>query len=242
MSMNDTDNSQAVAAPPERKTRRPAKLAGPVTGFFLECAFRVVCTILHIVLRLIVFVKREGPHIPKGPVIIAPNHNSFMDPVVMQMSAWRHLSFMMTEIYYNPLWSRWFFQMWRTIPVKEGRGNRDALEVSIEALRRGWAVCIFPEGSIAKDGKLQKFQSGVAAMAAAANVPVVPVAVVGTFDAFPRHARLPKLWRTIIIRYGEPIPPPFATGEEGARKDVLRAYSERIRDAVEKLQKGVNIK
>lgn len=236
--MDDTnpEPSAAVAPRRDRGARRPAKLAGPAASFLLEFGFRTLYLFLQVTLRFIVIVKREGPPLPKGAVVVAPSHNSFMDPVVMQMSAWRHLSFMMTEIYYNPIWCRWFFQMFRTIPVKEGRGNREALSFAVEALRRNWAVCIFPEGAIAKDGKLQKFQPGVAALAAAVGAPVVPVAVIGTYETFPRHAKIPKLWGKVTVRYGEPIPPPVVDTDESSRKETLRAYAERIRSAVEKLQ------
>ncbi|MBI3817986.1 MAG: 1-acyl-sn-glycerol-3-phosphate acyltransferase [Planctomycetes bacterium] len=230
---------ESANAPPRKpaKTRPPAKLVGPTAGLLLGIVFRILYFILQIVLRALIFVKREGPSLPRGPVIVAPNHCSFMDPVVMQMSAWRQLSSMMTEIYYNPLWCRWFFQLFRSIPVKEGRGNREALSNAIDALRRGWAICIYPEGSIALDGNLQKFQPGIAALAAAAHAPVVPVAILGTFETFPKHSRFPKLWRRIKIRYGEPIPPPDFNGDDSTRREGLRSYALRIQAAVEKLQK-----
>src|SRR6185436_8092779 len=110
-------------------------------------------------------------------VILAPNHNSFMDPVMMQMSSWRHVSFMMSELYYNPGSVRWFFKFFRAIPVKEGKSNRDALAAAEKALAKGWAVCIFPEGGIARDGKIKRFHPGVAALAASSGAPVVPVGI-----------------------------------------------------------------
>src|SRR5262245_54624680 len=139
----------------------------------------------------------------------------------------------MTELYYRPWPVRWFFAWMRAIPVKEGRGNRDALAATAEKLREGWAVCVFPEGQIALDGKLQRFHPGVAALAGDARVPVVPVAVVGTFESLPRHARFPKLFRRGTGRYGAPIPPPDGGGAgDASRKEMLRAYTERVRSAV----------
>lgn len=228
--------NEQKAAPARRSNGRPVRLVSPVAGAVLEFFFRITYCFLQIFLRFFVIVRRAGPHLPPGPVIVAPNHCSFMDPVGMQMSCWRHLSFMMTEVYYKPLWSRWFFQMWRTIPVKEGRVNREALSVAIDALQRGWAVCIFPEGAIAKDGRLQKFQPGVAALAEATGAPVVPVDIHGTFEAFPRHAKFPKLLKTVVVRYGAPIPAPVPGGDDASRREQLRAFSDQLRQKVVELQ------
>jgi 1-acyl-sn-glycerol-3-phosphate acyltransferase len=239
--------TEPAASPPERadvssdprdrpSTRFAGRLPGRAASFVLEVFYRILYLPMIVIARTFIFVKREGPPIPPGPVILAPNHCSMLDPPVLQMAEFRHISFMMTEVYYNPPIARWFFQICRAIPVKEGRGNREALSVAIEALRRGWAVCIFPEGGIAKDGKLQKFHPGITMLAEAAKAPVVPVAILGSFEAFPRHRKLPKLFCRITVRHGEPIPPPETSGEETSRKDTLRSYAETIRDAVLRLQ------
>lgn len=201
---------------------------GAIRDAVLELVFRILWFAFNVLFRLVVFVRREGPALPRGPVIVAPNHCSFMDPVVLQMSAWRHLSFLMTEVFYRPRGTRWIFQLVRAIPVKEGRTNRDALEASAEALRRGWAVCIFPEGGIARDGRLQRFHPGVAALAAATGAPVVPVAIEGTFEAYPRHRSFPRLFRKVVVRYGAPIAAPVPGDDEASKKEMWRSFAERL--------------
>jgi 1-acyl-sn-glycerol-3-phosphate acyltransferase len=183
------------------------------------------------VVRTLVRVRREGPRLPRGPILLAPNHCSFMDPVVVQATAWRNISFMMTEVFYRPWPGRWFFALTGAIPVNEGRGNRGALGAAIDALKQGRAVAVFPEGRIARDGMLQRFHPGVAAIAEATGATVVPVGIAGTYEAFPRHARFPRLFSRVTVRYGAPIPPPKGVGAEGSRKEMLRAYTERVRDA-----------
>ena len=184
------------------------------------------------VFRLIVFLRRQGPHLPKGPVLLVPNHCSLMDPVVVQTTTWRHISYMMTTEFYDLPAFRWFFKAWGAIPVREGRGNRGALSAASEALRAGRTVAIYPEGGIARDGRIKRFHPGLAAIAEAARVPVVPVAIVGTFEAYPRHAARPKLFKKVIVRYGAPIPPPDLDGDDTTRRAKLRAYTERVREAV----------
>ncbi len=182
--------------------------------------------------RILFPMRREGPNLPRGPVLLAPNHTSFLDPVVVQSTSFRHLSFLMTEVFYDPIAVRWLFALMRSIPVKEGRGNRDALGAAVAALNNGWAVCIFPEGGIAKDGRIQKFNPGIAALSEATGAPVVPVAVSGTFEIYPRHAKFPRLFRRVVtVRYGAPIPalPP---GPDETRRERQRAYTERVREGV----------
>ncbi|MBL8694942.1 MAG: 1-acyl-sn-glycerol-3-phosphate acyltransferase [Planctomycetes bacterium] len=216
---------RAAAAPP------PRPLIAVLWSAAIEVLWRIVISILQVLFRIVAWPKREGPYLPKGPLIVAPNHCSFMDPVILQMACWRHLSPMMTEIYYNPIAVRWLFYWMRAIPVKEGRGNRDALAVAVDRIQRGWALCIYPEGAISRDGRLQKFQPGISALAEASGAPVVPVAIVGTFEAFPRNASFPKLFRRYVVRFGEPIPPP-EPGDESTRRERLRAHTERVRQAV----------
>lgn len=201
-------------------------------SWLVDLAWRVayfpVWTLLHVLFRL----RREGPRLPKGPILLAPNHCSFVDPAAIQMTSWRHLSFLMTEVFYRPWPVRWFFAWMRAIPVKEGRGNRDALGAAVEALRAGWAVCVFPEGQIATDGRLQRFHPGIAALAEQTGAPVIPVAVIGSYEAYPRRARFPKLFRPITVRFGAPIPPPAPRGDDASRKAMLREYTDRVRQGV----------
>lgn len=224
-----------VAAGSEHASlRNGARAPGRAADLVLQVGFRAFYVVFSVILRLLVFVKRDGPYLTRGPVILAPNHCSFMDPVVLQMATWRQISYMMTEVYYNPASVRWIFQLFRAIPVKEGSTNRSALEAAEDALRRGWVVCIFPEGGISRDGALQRFHPGVAALSLATGARVVPVSIAGTFEAYPRHRRLPRLFRPVSVRFGEPMAPlPDESGE--SRKEVLRGFTERIRGAVASL-------
>jgi len=202
----------------------------------VELFWRAFYFAAQAIVRPFVRVKREGPRLPAGPLLLAANHCSFMDPVVLQAAAWRHLSYLMTDVYYRPWLARWFFAWMRTIPVREGGGsNRAALETAAHALKHRWAVGIFPEGGISKTGELQRFFPGVAALAESTQTAVVPVAILGTFQVLPRHARFPKLFRKVVVRFGEPIPPP-RVDDERRRREELRAYTELLHDRVLALQ------
>ena len=164
-----------------------------------------------------------------GPVILAPNHASFLDPPLLQLVFWHHITFMMTEVIYSrPPFSS-FFRFWETIPVPENGSSAGAIKRALKAIRNRRPVCIFPEGGISDDGYLQPGQGGVVTLMARAQVPVIPTAILGTFRTFPRPARLIRPGR-IVIRFGDPILPPV----KPSREDV-RDFADRIMDAIHKL-------
>lgn len=182
-----------------------------------------------VLLRL--FVRIEVHNAPDwsalGPVILAPNHTSFADPVVLQQSCTRHLTFLMTQTVYRLWWARWFFQLWRAVPVPDGGNSTEALKAALKALEAGRSVTIFPEGQVSHDGCLQRGRGGVAWLAQRAGVHVIPVALCGTFEFLPRQARWPR--RGVIhVRYGKAIRPPSA--EENAEE-----YSATVMDALHQL-------
>jgi 1-acyl-sn-glycerol-3-phosphate acyltransferase len=88
--------------------------------------------------------------------------------------------------------------------VRRGQSDRAALRAMVEHLRLGDCLCIFPEGTRSPDGRLQAFHSGALVAARQAEVPLLPIGIRGTFDAWPRAARLPRP-RRVALRFGEPV-------------------------------------
>ena len=110
-----------------------------------------------------------------GPVIIAPNHVSFLDPPALQAALRHHVTFMMAEAYYRLPVIRWFFRLWGAIPVSEGRPATSALREALRTLEAGAPLVIFPEGRISRDGYLQKGMRGIGLMLTKTGAPVIPV-------------------------------------------------------------------
>jgi len=164
-----------------------------------------------------------------GPVILAPNHTSFLDPPLLQVVCRRHLSFLITEeIYQLPL-ARAFFRLWETIPVPEQGSPARAVKAALRAIARGRSVCIFPEGGISRDGYLQPGRDGVVTLMLRARVPVIPVAILGSYRILPYEARIPRPGQ-VLIRFGEPIQPPARM----TRQEVP-GFQTRIMDAIHAL-------
>jgi 1-acyl-sn-glycerol-3-phosphate acyltransferase len=166
-----------------------------------------------------------------GGVIFAPNHNSFIDPIVLQTAIPRPVRFMMTEAIYRIRAFRWLFKLWETIPVPDGEAVKaGAIKDALRVVRGGEPLVIFPEGGISRNGLLQAGQPGVVALMTRARVPVIPVAILGTYKMLPFHATFPRAAR-VKVRFGEPIPAP----EGELDREAQRAHAALIMDAIHAL-------
>lgn len=166
-----------------------------------------------------------------GPVVLAPNHCSYADPIFLQSMTHTHFTFLMTEAIYVLPSMRWLFKLWGAIPLPDGDTVKaGAIKTVLRTIRSGQPVVIFPEGSIARDGVLQPGQPGVAALMSRARVPVIPVAILGTYGILPHRALWPRAGR-IHIRFGDPIPPP----EGDLDRAGIDAWTSRVMAALEAL-------
>ncbi|MFD4670271.1 lysophospholipid acyltransferase family protein [Lentzea sp. NPDC058450] len=146
-----------------------------------------------------------------GPVILAANHLSFIDSVVIPMVVPRRVSFLAKAEYFTGTGvkgslSRWFFSSLGHVPVHRGKGRdaRAALDTAAEILARGDAFAIYPEGTRSLDGMLHRGRTGVARMALESGAPVIPVGIIGTDKVQPVGSRFPKIV-PVTIRFGEPL-------------------------------------
>jgi 1-acyl-sn-glycerol-3-phosphate acyltransferase len=160
-------------------------------------------------LRLMYRPKMKGlENIPEdGPAILAANHQSFLDDLLLPLVVpKRKVVFLGKADYFDKWYLRWFFKGANVIPVRrESRSaSEDALRAGVRALRENRLVGIFPEGTRSPDGRLYRGKTGVARMALEARVPVIPVAIVGTFDLLPYDRKVPKAGR-VELRFGKPL-------------------------------------
>jgi long-chain acyl-CoA synthetase len=145
-----------------------------------------------------------------GPFIIAPNHLSLADaPAIMAAIPWRHGSqtfFLGTTTYFGgPLTSR-IAKIVQVIPVDMETRLHGALQLSAYVLRRGKMLCVFPEGSRSRDGRIKEFKKGVGIVARELNIPVIPVGIAGTYEALAPGKKLLRP-AAITVRFGKPVYP-----------------------------------
>lgn len=151
-------------------------------------------------------------HVPaEGPVILASNHLSFADSVVIPLTAPRQVAFLAKDDYWTGtgvkgLVSRNFFTAIGSIPVDrdDPRAAQISLDLALEHLRGGGAFGIYPEGTRSRDGLLYRGRTGVAWLALTAGCPVVPVALTGTDKLQPVGSRMVKRVK-FRVEFGSPI-------------------------------------
>ncbi|MBP2334381.1 1-acyl-sn-glycerol-3-phosphate acyltransferase [Saccharothrix coeruleofusca] len=146
-----------------------------------------------------------------GPVILAPNHLSFIDSVVLPMVVPRRVSFLAKAEYFEGrgvkgALSRYFFSSLGHVPVRRGLGRaaRASLDTAAAVLAAGQAFAIYPEGTRSLDGRLHRGRTGVARIALESGAPVVPVGIIGTDKVQPVGSRIPRIC-PVTIRFGEPL-------------------------------------
>lgn len=142
-----------------------------------------------------------------GPAILAANHTSFLDDLLLPLVIHRRkVVFLGKAEYFRKWYLRWFYRGANVIPVEREGGSASgaALRAGVRTLREGNLIGIFPEGTRSPDGRLYRGKTGIARMALEGRVPVIPVGIRGTYDLLPYDRMVPKPGR-VELRFGRPL-------------------------------------
>lgn len=178
---------------------------------------------------MVFFFRTTGrEYIPKqGGCIIASNHLSFLDPIVLSVASPRILSFMAKQELFRPGLFMKLITALNAFPLQRGRADLKAMRMAIEKLKNGETLIIFPEGTRSESGIVQEGQMGVSMLAAKARVPVIPALIIGTDKAMPVHAKKVSLFKPVSVHFAAPLL--FDTAKKG---DELKAEYQRFSNAV----------
>lgn len=146
-----------------------------------------------------------------GPVILASNHRSFVDSVVIPLTSPRQVAFLAKAEYFTGTGVKgWISREWfagvGSIPVNrdDPRAAAESLDLALAHLKGGGAFGIYPEGTRSRDGRLYRGKAGVAWLALEAGCPIVPVGLTGTDQIQPVGSKLPSRAK-ITVEFGKPI-------------------------------------
>lgn len=178
--------------------------------------YAVLRRLLGLAFRLVWRPVVEGSEqVPAtGPVILASNHLSFIDSIVIPLAVpHRRVTFLAKAEYFTGgglagLPRRVFFRVMGAVPVQrtDQPDAEAALRAALQALQGGLAFGVYPEGTRSRDGRLYRGRTGIGWLALTSGAPVVPVGLTGTDRVQPVGARLPRVAR-VRIRFGPPVHP-----------------------------------
>lgn len=141
----------------------------------------------------------------KTPYILAANHASYIDGVLMFLTILWYKNKPVHILIYKEFFKTWFKRFFFLTLYKQMQANH-SVDHAVQYLINNELVGIFPEGGRTKTGKIKKVtHSGLAVMALETGLPVVPVGIEGTYELWSRYQKWPKLKRLVTIRIGKPI-------------------------------------
>jgi 1-acyl-sn-glycerol-3-phosphate acyltransferase len=156
------------------------------------------------VFRIYFRLERIGrEHLPRsGPLLLASNHRSFLDPFVIGMMVRRPVYYMAKRELFEKRWQAWILNALGAFPVDRGAGDGAAMDTARAILERGDCVVVFPEGTRVRTGPLGTPRRGVGRLALETGAPVAPIAVIGSEDT-RRGWRIRP--RKVRVRAGRPL-------------------------------------
>jgi 1-acyl-sn-glycerol-3-phosphate acyltransferase len=177
----------------------------------------------------------------EGPVILASNHASYLDPPLVGAGLTRGINYLAREnLFRFPVVGE-ILRRWQVVPVDREGGGAKGLKAILERLLDGGAIILFPEGTRTRDGRLQPARSGIGLTVIKSTAPVVPVRVFGTFEAYNRNMRLPRPCHRVIVKYGRPLP--FEKLRQEAKscskqrlKEIYQQVADEIMQAIARLE------
>src|SRR2546426_11579367 len=164
--------------------------------------------------------------IQEGPVLLAMNHQSYLDPPFAGSACNRDIYYLARKTLLQNRFFGWLLPKLNVIAVDQEGGDRSALKALIRILRAGNCALVFPEGSRTLDGSLQPALPGVGFVIAKTQAPVVPMRIFGAHEALPRGGGKLR-FRPITIVIGEPIYFSAAELQPGG-KDLYQKLSDRV--------------
>jgi 1-acyl-sn-glycerol-3-phosphate acyltransferase len=175
-----------------------------------------------------------------GPFIIASNHLSFIDSMVIPLMAPRRVGYLAKAEYFTGSGIKgWFTKTWFTalgaLPVERQthRAAQEALDTALTVLKAGGGFGIYPEGTRSRDGRLARGKTGVAWLALTADCPVVPVGITGTDRIQPIGASWPRPHRFTVV-FGKPLTFAEHRGQAGSNR-ARREVTDMIMEAIAEL-------
>ena len=167
-----------------------------------------------------------------GPVILASNHASFIDPPLVGAGLTRQVNYLARNTLFDTPLLGAVLRSWKVVPVDREGGGGAGLKAILDRLLEGGVILLFPEGTRSADGGLRPAKSGIGLTVVKSSAVVVPVRVFGTFEAWSRHTRFPRP-RRVVVKYARPMAFEQLRAEaKTCSKDRLKEIYQQIADEI----------
>lgn len=129
---------------------------------------------------------------PRGGVLVVSNHESYLDPIAVGITLERPASYLARSSLFRWFPMRWLLRGLNAIPLEREGVGKEGIRASIDNLKQGRVLAIWPEGTRTEDGKMSPLKAGILLLARRAKCPVVVAGIAGSFESWPRGRLLPR--------------------------------------------------
>jgi 1-acyl-sn-glycerol-3-phosphate acyltransferase len=189
----------------------------------MENLLRFLCQVVVNVLYRLKIIGRENIPV-KGPAVLVCNHVSFVDWLIIACACQRPVRFVMHYRYLKTPFTGRIFKNAKVIPISGERENPGILKAAFtkiaDLLDKGEIVCIFPEGTITRDGNMGPFRRGIERIVKRTPVPVIPMALKGMWGSFfskkhgkPMSRPFRRIWSRLSLIIGDAVHPGDVSAE-----------------------------
>ncbi len=168
--------------------------------------------------------------ITEGPVLVASNHQSFLDPPLIGNLYDTEMVFLARKTLFVGFF-KWLYPQWNAIPVDQDRPDMSSLKTIIRRLKEGHRVLVFPEGARTLDGEIGEAAPGIGLIAAKSGAVIQPVRISGAREALPRGSARIRFAR-ITVSVGPPIRLTAEDLQATAGKEGYERITEKIMRAI----------
>ena len=194
-------------------------------------ACRLFCILFF---RLCVYGRENVPD--KGAFVLVGNHQSYLDPLFCGVPLKRHLYFLARDSLFDNRFFGWLLSSVNVVPVRRGEADLSAMKKVIGKLKEGGGVCLFPEATRTKDGKIAPLKGGFGLLCRRGEAAVVPVVVDGAFECWPRFKKIFSLGGRIVVCYGKRM-----TAEQ-VKEMKDKELTKSLTDTLRRMQTKIRIK
>lgn len=194
--------------------------------------YTVARFILFLLFKIFFHLKIFGrENFPKsGSFIVAPNHASFLDPMIVGIGAPQKLEYLARDTLFRFKVFAKILYLINVSPIKRDTGDINAFKTALNRLSHGKGILIFPEGTRSKDGNFQEPKPGIGFLQRASGASIVPCYIKGSMEAWPRHSKFPRC-RPVSVYFGKSLKLEKTSGRkreyyEYVAREAMRAIKE----------------